>query len=237
MEKVITDKELGKIVLTRNVRAKRYLIRIVHGQIRVTIPAVGTERETLRLIESNRALLREKLLQYAGEKPKRLDESTDWQTASFRIHIFRADRSNYYMCLKNQVLEIACPQDTDFDQENVQQVLKDFLTKAFRYEANRLLPERLAELARQYHFSFSQVKINNSRGRWGSCSTRKSINLSLYLMLLPWPLIDYVLLHELCHTVEMNHSDRFWRLMDRVTDSKAHALRRELKNYPISLFK
>ena len=75
------------------------------------------------------------------------------------------------------------------------------------------------------------MKINSSRGRWGSCSARKDINLSYYLVLLPFRLIDYVLLHELCHTREMNHSERFWQLLDRFTGGKALALRKELKEY------
>lgn len=68
-------------------------------------------------------------------------------------------------------------------------------------------------------------------GTLGELLSEKNINLSYYLVLLPSHLIDYVLLHELCHTREMNHSERFWDLLDRFTDGKALALRKELKKY------
>ena len=80
------------------------------------------------------------------------------------------------------------------------------------------------------------MKIQTSKTRWGSCSASNSINLSVYLMTLPSHLMDYVILHELCHTVHHDHSDAFWALMDKVTDGKAHALRNELKqNYRTEL--
>lgn len=98
-------------------------------------------------------------------------------------------------------------------------------------EAKRVLPTRVRLLANQHKFTFSDVKIQSSRTRWGSCSNKQNINLSFYVMLLPAHLIDYVILHELCHTVEMNHSERFWKLMDEVTDAKTVALRKEMKRY------
>jgi len=104
---------------------------------------------------------------------------------------------------------------------------------ALRRRAQSVLPAQLAELARLHGFQYSGVTIRKSRSRWGSCSTKKSINLSLYLMLLPEHLIEYVLLHELCHTVQMNHSPAFWALLNRCTGNKAHELRREIRKYKV----
>lgn len=65
----------------------------------------------------------------------------------------------------------------------------------------------------------------------GSCSSSRDISLSYYLMLLPAHLMDYVILHELAHTREMNHGPEFWRLLDSLTDHRAKALRKELQTY------
>ncbi len=110
-----------------------------------------------------------------------------------------------------------------------QQKTNHFDETELRKKAKETLPSMLKSLANFYGFSYSSVKITKSKGRWGSCSSRANINLSLYLMLLPEHLIEYVLLHELCHTKEMNHGPRFWALMDSVTKGKAKELRRELK--------
>lgn len=229
MEKKIYDNDLGIILIRSTARATRYTLKISKGMITATMPVGGDEAELLSFIEANR----KKLIDALEKHPPRplLDETTVLQTTTFRLQIFRTDRINYYMALNDGVLRIACPNDTRFELEIVQEILKDLLEKALRHEAKRLLPDRLMTLAARHHFTCTGVRIMNSKTRWGSCSSRKSINLSLSLMLLPWHLIDYVLLHELCHTVEMNHSDRFWQLLNSLTDNKALALRNELKNY------
>ena len=100
-----------------------------------------------------------------------------------------------------------------------------------RREAKALLPRRVAELAYMHGFHYEGLTIRDSKTRWGSCSGRNTISLSLYLMQVPEHLQDYVILHELCHTVHHDHSARFWALMDQVTDGKSHALRAELRQY------
>lgn len=229
MEKKIHDNDLGTILLRTTARATRYTLKISKGMITATMPPGGDEQRMLAFIEENRG----KLLVALAKHPARplLDESTVLQATTFSLKIFRTDRSNFYMTLKDGILNIACPLDTCFESEPVQELLKDLLEKALRHEAKRLLPERLMSLAKHHGFTCTGVKIFNSKTHWGSCTPRKSINLSLSLMLLPWHLIDYVLLHELCHTIEMNHSDRFWKLLNSFTDNRAHALRQELKNY------
>ena len=129
-------------------------------------------------------------------------------------------------------ITIACPQGTDYSHSATRELLHKGVTNALTRMAKRVLPPRLAMLAAKHGFTYRSCTVRNVHTRWGSCSGNRGISLSIYLMLLPDKLIDYVLLHELCHTVEMNHSDRFWALLDRCTaPAKAKALRAELKEF------
>lgn len=81
--------------------------------------------------------------------------------------------------------------------------------------ARDTLPECLEEVAEETGLDFASVTVRAQRKRWGSCSTRGDISLNYQLLFLPPPLLRHVLLHELCHTVEMNHSPRFWATVRR----------------------
>lgn len=195
------------------------------------MPERGSEAKMLAFIEEKRERLRQLLLKHPAQPL--LNEDTDLQMATFRMQIVCEERKNIRTVLKDGRLTVTCPASVDFAEDRIQQLLREIIRNVSRHEAKRVLPSRLQQLAKQYGFTCTGVKINNSQTHWGSCTARKSINLSLGLMQLPCHLIDYVLLHELCHTVEMNHSDRFWALMNQVTDNKALALRAELRHYHI----
>lgn len=86
--------------------------------------------------------------------------------------------------------------------------------EALRRQAKKELPERLAELAARYGFTYNRVTIKHNSSNWGSCSARNNINLNLNIVRLPKVLQDYVLLHELCHLRHHDHGQEFHRLLE-----------------------
>ena len=102
-----------------------------------------------------------------------------------------------------------------------------------RRAAKADLPGRMARLTEATGLRCEKLTIRASRTKWGSCSGRNHISLSLYLMTLPEVLRDFVILHELCHTVHHNHSPRFHALLNRLTGGREKELSRELRRYTI----
>lgn len=105
----------------------------------------------------------------------------------------------------------------------------------WRKAALDYLPARLNEMALKYNFHYSKVSLRNNKTRWGSCSHKNNISLSIRLMRLPRHLADYVILHELVHTVHKNHGKEFWALLEEITGN-ARGLDRELSQYHPELF-
>lgn len=81
---------------------------------------------------------------------------------------------------------------------------------------------RLAHYNALYQMPLRKVAIRNSKSRWGSCSKQGNLNFNYKLLFLPLPIVDYVVVHELCHLSEFNHSPKFWALVaEAVPDHKA----------------
>lgn len=88
------------------------------------------------------------------------------------------------------------------------------LRRWLRTRVHDALEPRLRLIAEERGFTFGRVVARSQRTRWASCSARGTISLNARLLFLPRELVDYVLLHELCHTVHLDHSPRFWRLVE-----------------------
>ena len=227
-EHVLEDKELGCLLVQVNVRARRLTFRTREDAIHVTVPPGTTIGEVKNAVEQLRPRLRA-----AREKQSRPLIDLDYRidTEFFKLSLVGGERDRFLSRSELGEMQIICPPDADFSNKELQAWLRKVIEEALRRNAKIILPPRLYALSLRHNLPYKSVKINSSSGRWGSCSARGNINLSYFLVLLPKHLIDYVLLHELAHTREMNHGERFWALLDGMTDGKAQLLRSELRKY------
>lgn len=112
----------------------------------------------------------------------------------------------------------------------VQKRAKLAAVRALKREAEQLLPPRLQAMASKHAKTYKSVGVKSLKRRWGSCDSHQAITLNLYLMELPWEYIDYVLCHELAHTVVMDHSDTFWKLLVGM-EPRARLLSKQLRRH------
>lgn len=220
----IIDKEFGTITVRRSVKATQVKIRVSpNGTLRASLPMYAPLFLLKRLIQSSRTELREMI-----------DRSTphtaymEGQQIGKSHTLITRPGSEVTVKRNSTRIEVTLPSHTDLHAPEVIDAIRPVAISALRIEAKSYLPKRLSYLAAQYGYSYDSVRFSHAGSRWGSCSSSGTISLNIALMKLPFELIDYVLLHELAHTKEMNHSDRFWKLVGH-TDPSFKLHRRLLK--------
>ena len=226
---IIEHPEWGTIIVARNARARRIILRSRPDGIHITVPTFAKQSDIERAITDCVPKLMQRLPQ---KEEKIIDCNYRIESENFMFGIEEHAANVFQIKYNNNNITLLCPSGTCYSDKRIQEWLHKAVTTAMTRRAKEILPTRLEELAGEKGFTYNGCTVRNVHSRWGSCNTRKNISLSIYLVLLPNKLIDYVLLHELCHTVEMNHCEKFWALMDRVTaPAKAKELRKRLKTY------
>lgn len=228
----IKDIELGTILLRENVRARSLIFRVTEEGVRITMPPGFPMSRVTKALEELRPRL---LQQKQSQKHTLIDLNFRIDAEFFKLTLIKGREHNFFSRSQPGSMEIICPPDTDFGDAALQSWLHKVVEEGLRRQGKAILPPRLEALAKKYGMVYKSVKVNSSKSRWGSCSQQGNINLSYFLLLLPSHLVDYVLLHELAHTREMNHGPRFWEVLNGMTDGQAHALRNELRHYRAAL--
>ena len=196
--------------LVRNLRARRYVLRLrPDGTARVTIPRHGSVAEARRFVERNREWLAQQLKRLAT-LPKR---SRAWQVGEeilFRGELVKleANAEGAKSVIRFSNVCVPVPDASADVRPRVEKCL-------WKLAAHELAP-RVFELAAFHLLTVKRVTVRNQKSRWGSCSRRGTISLNWRLIQTPASVRDYIILHELMHLREMNHSARFWREVERV---------------------
>lgn len=225
-KQIISDKDFGKIHFVVRRSARNITMRVKEDGLHVTTPPYRSITALLEAI----APFRERLRNVCSEvKPKPFDLNFSIEAECFRLKLETSLLKNFTVSMRDETVVIACPAHADFTTDRVQTLVKNAVMRAMRKKAEEYLPPLVQYWSSLFDLPYNKVTISKARSRWGSCSSKRDISLSFYLMLLPAHLMDYVILHELAHTREMNHGPKFWELLNQLTDGKALALRKELR--------
>lgn len=161
--------------------------------------------------------------------------STNFNTKNHQIKIQPSKELVFNTKSIKDEIFINVPKSVNILSPESQMQIRKIVIETWRDEALNFLPKRSSELAKKFNLKFRKVSIKNTKSRWGSCSYNNNISLSLHLMRIPYDLIDYVILHELAHTIVKNHSNVFWDTLENICEN-SKKLDKELKNYSLIIF-
>ncbi len=233
----IEDNEFGRIRIRHNKRARHFIFRFDQEGLVVTTPTMSNIKKMQEALASLRPKLRT-MYERAKEKKREQTITPDLLINEdlCRLEWVKVEQGKLNVTRIGRTLMIAYPESTDFNDDNVQQWLTGRIENHLAQVGKIHLPPRLRELARKAGITVSDVNLRICHSRWGSCNAKTDISLSAFLVLLPRHLRDFVMLHELCHTREMNHGPRFHALLNTHTIGKEAQLSKELAGYTTSIF-
>lgn len=219
---IIKDSQLGEIFVRVNPRAKNISIRIKRsGEVQLTYPAARSRSRALEFLNQKREWIAKRREVFLSRS--RVEFKLPIQTRLFEIlpkgESPRSNKTARYIPTEG------------YSHDEVQCVIKQVLEKIWRIEAKELLPQRMELIAQRCGLKYRNLSFRKSRTRWGSCSGNNDISLNINIMQLPDELIDFIMIHELCHTVHKNHSAQFHSMVNKLTGDRESELNKKLKKY------
>lgn len=205
---------------SRNIR----LTVTPHGQVRVSIPSWAPFKAGIDFAKTKQDWIKDMAIQPT--------ELVDGQAIgkAHRLVFNPTNTEKISSRVASGNITVSLPATISISSPAVQNAANEAAVRALRIQSEKLLPQRLNTLSDQYDFDYRSLKIKRLKGRWGSCDQHNNITLNLFLMQLPWDLIDYVIIHELVHTRVLRHGPDFWAAMAEVKPD-VKELRKRLRDH------
>jgi predicted metal-dependent hydrolase len=209
-------------VLRSSLKARRMQIKITKDRkLEVVVPHRIDISEGERFLSANRIWVA-KHLEHLSPKEKQFL----YLGKSFKaIHTHNPETKKYRCRFEDDLVHIESPAHSTLPPH-------DIFMRLMRINAKEMLPVRCMELAGKYGFNVKKISVRGQKSRWGSCSRRGNISLNYKLLQMRAEMIDYVIIHELCHLRHPNHSKSFWTEVGKYVPGYK-ALDKELNRFRI----
>jgi len=212
-EKIVKYDDIGLVFYKKNSRAKNISIRISRGgEVRVTVPRFCNFQTAEVFVLKKQAWIKKKILFLERKDDEKLvlRLGTFLSTPAGKVYIERGTGGEMDVMQSGRDYQVFLPKGIQDQSEEGQIILWQGLGAIGLKEAKELLPVYLESVSAEYGLSFKRVSVRRMKSRWGSCSPDNNISLNSALIFLSYDLIEYVILHELVHTIHKNHSKIFW---------------------------
>lgn len=207
------------------------------GNLVVRAPYFVRNCEIDAFVESKKDWIEATAVRLAGEREKQKARRLKLENGDVLpycgekrvLTVVREDRKRAKVSSTMDRIVLAVPYEADYECR------RSALEKWYRREAAKIIEERASEYAKELSVSFRGIHMKDTKSRWGSCSGKGNLNFNWRLVMAPLPVLDYVVVHELCHLRYMDHAAHFWELVAAVCPAYQQ-YRKWLKEHGESLY-
>ncbi len=214
---IVFERQVYLVRVRRHRQARRYTLRIntPTREVVLTMPPRGSVREAKAFAQKHGAWIAARLGRLPEAMPFADGTIVPLRGSDYRIVHRRGERGTVWLEVDDDELLICVAGEAP----HINRRVTDFLKR----EARRDLEAASRRYAQQLGVRIARISIRDQASRWGSCSTSGVLSYSWRLILAPRFVLDYLAAHEVAHLVEMNHSARFWRILDRLSPDLGRA--------------
>ena len=197
-------------------KIKNIYITIENGEVVIKAPWYTTRNQIQEVVESKRDWIMKKLEEYnvSPRKAKEYEEGEKFQILgeSYYLNIYYKDINNAILNVENEKIEIILP--LSYAEEDNTEQIKKMIDKMYYMIAEKEVESAMEKTRKMVGLAPEEYKIKKIKYAWGTCSSRKVITINQNLMMYSRKAIEYVVLHEICHLKYMNHSKKFWEMVE-----------------------
>lgn len=211
MNEVNINNEIIQYDFIINKKLKKIKLAISINEIKLYSPFRLSKDEILKILKDNENWIYEKFIKFKSVKVHDVNSIGNkllYKGSYFELKTIEWDKKGAKVHFDNKIFLVNI--DARLTNEQKKILIDEAITKLYKQLAKDFINERVKYYSKLIGVKYNDVRIKDQKTRWGSCSGKDNLNFNYRLIMAPQNILDYVVVHELCHIIHKNHSNEFW---------------------------